>query len=212
MAGEKNRESSFHLPQMAGNFRLGIANGANSLWANDLRKVSVKENKGRLTYTLTDPLLGKGSVRVHVARLADSDGIILEVKGENLPEGVQLIWSFGGCCGKMLDNPIDSKIEPSYCKYNVFSVEGTAFSAYHGESMRLRIIHGITPPGSDIRLADAHRQETPLVLFGSGKKTDAPVLAASMQLNNNEKLYFCFYTQNKKADYNYFMLPTVNKL
>lgn len=228
MAGEKNRnfdiamkgvkaesrilackapEFSFHLPQMAGNFRIGIANGINSVWASELKKVSVKESKGKLSYTLTDPLFGKGTVSVRVAALSDSDGIVLEVEGDNLPEGVQLIWSFGGCYGKTLDNPTDSKMEPFYCKYNVFSVEGTAFSVYYGESMKLRVIHGVTPSNSDIRLSDAHKQQTPLELFESGKKTDAPVLAASTPLNNSEKLYFCFYTQNTKADYNYYMLP-----
>lgn len=230
MAGEKNRafditlkggkaeshiwacqapEFSFQLPQMAGNFRIGIAQGENSLWASNLKKVGVKESKGRLTYTLTDPLLGKGSVYVHVASLADTDGILLEVEAENLPEGVQLMWSFGGCYNNTLQHPADSKLKPAYCKDNVFSVEGTAFSAYYGESMRLRVMHGITPLASDIRLADAHRQQTPLELFASGKKTDAPVLAAATPLNNNEKLYFCFYTSNAKADYNYYMLPGV---
>ena len=233
MAGEKNRkfditikgvkaeshmlackapEFSFHLPQMAGNFRIGIANGENSIWASDLQKVSVKENKSKLIYTLSDPLLSKGIVYVRVVGLSDSDGIVLEVEGENLPKDLQLIWSFGGCYGKVLDNPTDSKIEPSYCKYNVFNVEGSAFSVYYGESMRLRVIHGVTPLNSEIRLSDAHKQQTPLELFESGKKTDAPVLAASTPLNNNEKLYFCFYTQNKKADYNYYMLSDLFNL
>lgn len=195
MAGEKNS-----------NFRLGIAYGEKSIWASDLKKVIVKENKGRLTYTLTDPLLGKGFVSVHIANLSDTNGFLLEVEGKNLPEGLQLIWSFGGCYGKVLDHITDGNIEPAHCKYNVFSVEGTAFSVYYGESMKLRVVQGITPSNSDIRLSDAHKQQTPLELFESGKKTDAPVLAASTPLNEGEKLYFCFYYRNKKADYNYYML------
>lgn len=212
-------EFSFHLPQMAGNFRLGIANGTNSLWGSDLKKVSVKkekasvkdpgakEEKGKFIYTLQDPLLGNGRVTVKVTGISDSNGIVLEVEAENIPDETRLMWSFGGCYGKVLEDPTDSKLEPAYCKYNVFSVEGTAFSVYYGESMRLRIIHGVTPLDSDIRLSDAHQQQTPLAFYESGKKTDAPALAASTPLKNGEKLYFCFYTQNKKADYNYYMLP-----
>jgi len=207
----KAPEFSFHLPQMAGNFRLGVANGKSSLWGSDLKKISVKEDKGKLTYTLKDPLLGNGSITVRVAGLSDTDGIILEVEAESIPEGMQLMWSFGGCYGKVLDNRTDSKLEPLYCKYNVFSVEGTSFSVYYGESMRLRIIHGVTPLDSDIRLSDAHQQQTPLAFYESGKKTDAPALAAATPLKNGEKLYFCFYTQNKNADYNYYMLPELYK-
>ena len=208
----KAPEFSFHLPHMAGNFRLGVTNKKNSLWGSDLKKVSVKEDNGKLTYTLKDPLLGNGSLTVYVAKLSDSDGIILEVEADNIPEGLQLMWSFGGCYGKVLDNRTDSKLEAPYCKYNVFSVEGTAFSVYYGESMRLKIIHGVTPLNSDIRLSDAHQQQTPLAFYESGKKTDAPALAAATPLKNGEKLYFCFYTQNQKADYNYYMLPELFKM
>jgi len=228
MAGDKNRafetaingtksgscillskapEFSFHLPQMAGNFRLGVANGQNSLWGSELKKVTMKESKGTFTYTLSDPLLGNGNLTIRVVGLSDTDGIVLEVEGMDLAEGLQLMWSFGGCYGKVLNDRKDSKLEPPYCKYNVFSVEGTAFSVYYGESMRLRIIHGVTPLQSDIRLSDAHKQQSPLAFFESGKETEAPALAAATPITNGKKLYFCFYTQNQKADYNYYMLP-----
>lgn len=52
-----------------------------------------------------------------------------------------------------------------------------------------------------------NRQESPLALHDSSKKTEAPVLTAIIPLKNNNKEYFCIYRQNAKADYNYFMLP-----
>lgn len=75
--------------------------------------------------------------------------------------------------------------------------------------MKLRTVHGITPPFPDIRLASAYCQTSPLALFNSGKKTDAPVIAAMYEWDTKEKIYFCFYKQNAKADYNYFMLPAL---
>lgn len=207
--GCKAPEFSFHLPQMAGNFRIGLSNGKESRWTGDLKKVTFKNEKGRLVYTMKDPLLGNGTLVVKVVKLSDSDGIVLEVEAENLPEGIELIWSFGGCYGKVLDNRTDSRMKPEFCKYNVFSVEGTAFSVYYGESMRLKIIQGVTPLESDIRLSDAHQQQSPLAFYGSGKKTDAPALAAACPLTGEKKLYFCFYTQNQRADYNYYMLPAL---
>lgn len=79
--------------------------------------------------------------------------------------------------------------------YPVYSVERTAFTVYFGESMRLRTYQGITPFGSEIRL--------------SGKKTDTPYLSAVCPITSGEKLYFCFYQQNREADYNYYLLPAL---
>lgn len=205
----KAPEFSFHLPQMAGNFRIGIVRGEKSSWGSDLRRVSVKNNKGKLTYTLKDPLLGDGTITVRATKLTDSDGIIVEVQPENVPADVQLVWSFGGSYGKVLDDKTDSKLKPEYCKYNVFSVERTSFTVYYSESMKLKLFMGVTPLESDIRLSDAHQQQSPLTLFQSGKETDAPTLSATCPIKESEKLYFCFYTQNKKADYNYYMLPAL---
>ena len=202
-------EFSFHLPQMAGNFRIGVQNEDKSRWTDEFKSVKLKEKNGALTYTLEDALFGSGSLTVRVTGLTDSDGFIMEVEGQNIPPTMQLMWSFGGCYGQVLDDKTDSRMKPVYCKDNVFSVEGSAFTCYYGESMKLKVIQGITPLLSEIRLSDAHQQETPLSFFQSGKKTDAPALAASTPIKNGEKLYFCFYTQNTKADYNTFMLPAL---
>lgn len=200
-------EFSFHFPQMAGNFRLGIANEKGSLWASEMKEVDIRNEQGKLIYTLKDPILNHGSLTVCVVGLTETNGIILEVEAENIPQSIHLMWSFGGCYGKEPANQTDSKLEPLYCAYNVFSVEGAAFTAYYGESMRLRTIHGITPPDSDIRLCDAHTQQSPVAFFESGKKTDAHALGAATPLINGRKLYFCIYAQRRNADYNYYMLP-----
>lgn len=126
--------------------------------------------------------------------LADSRGFILEVDVTSLPDADTLYWSFGDC------KP-DSDI-------NVFSVEGQAFTCYYGESMKLRILQAVTPT-DEIRLSNGHQDKTPLALYESGKKTDRPVLAGRCPLVANSKLYFCFYEQNDKADYNYYMLPDI---
>ena len=67
--------------------------------------------------------------------------------------------------------------------------------------MQLKVTNLIVPSASSIRLSDGHKQHTPLALFTSGKKTDAPVLAATCLIRKGEKVYFCAYKQNAKADY-----------
>ena len=109
--------------------------------------------------------------------LPDSRGFILEVEVASAPEADALFWSFGDC------QP-DSDI-------NVFSVEGQAFTCYYGESMKLRVIQGIAPLSSELKLSETYRQ-------------GAPALSGRTPLKNGEKLYFCIYKQNKQADYNYY--------
>lgn len=124
--------------------------------------------------------------------LTDSRGFILQVSVTSLSDADTLFWSFGDC------RP-DADV-------NVFSVEGQAFTCYYGESMQLRTVQAVTPSG-DIRLCDGQQDQTPLSLYQSGKKTTRPLLAGRCPLTPNTRLYFCFYEQNEKADYNYFLLP-----
>lgn len=128
----------------------------------------------------------------------------MEVSGERLPEEFKLCWAFGACDGADDSAVTDNSIPVASCFHNVFSIEGNAFTTYYGESMKLRTVHGVSPIGSEIRLSDGHKQASPLALFNSGKKTDAPVISALYPWKPQEKLYFCFY---QRGDYNYFMLP-----
>lgn len=172
------------LTPPAGTFRLGVSKKGNeSHWLKPEEKIQ--------------------GVSFQWKALPDSRGFILKVEVASAPEADALFWSFGDC------QP-DSDI-------NVFSVEGQAFTCYYGESMQLRTLQAVTPT-DDIRLSDGHKDATPLMLYESGKRTDRPVLAgrcslspASSQNEGNKpfRLYFCFYEQNEKADYNYYMLPDI---
>lgn len=126
--------------------------------------------------------------------LPDTRGFILEVSTTDKCKADTLYWSFGDC-------------QPDTA-VNVFSVEGQAFTCYYGESMKLRTVHGILP-GDDIRLSDGNKADSPQMLYHSGKRTERPLLAGRYPLAANSKLYFCFYQQNAKADYNYYLLPSL---
>lgn len=204
-------EFSFLLPNMAGNFKLGLSLGDKSVWLDkaSVKQVTQTDNKG-LRYELEVDVpdkKAKAKLIVRAAPLKETGGIVLAVEGSQLAKNSRLYWVFGGASGKPLTEGFD--LQPGYCADNVFSVEGNAFTAYYGESMQLRTVHGVVPPSSEIRLSDAYRQFSPDELFHSGKRTDAPVLAAALPMQEGESYYFCFYRQNKRADYNYFRLPSL---
>ena len=129
----------------------------------------------------------------------------MEISGERLPEELKLCWAFGACDGA--DDPAvtDNSIPAASCFHNVFSIEGNAFTTYYGESMKLRTVHGVSPIGSEIRLSDGHKQASPLALFNSGKKTDAPVISALCPWKPQRKALL--FVSTNEAYYNYFMLP-----
>lgn len=199
-------------PELAGTMRLGLVKKNESIWLSDCKKVQIQKIGHETIYNLKHEWLSKGFIRVSMRSLLDTQGFILKIESSDIPADVQLFWAFGGCLGETVI-PAKNKnlLIPEYCKDNVFSVEGNSFTVYYGTSRRLRIFEALVPQASEIRLSDAHQQETPLSFFSSGKKTDAPALSAISPLKNGEAVYFCFYKQNPKADYNYFMLPELYK-
>ncbi len=201
---------SLHYPEMGGSLQLGLVAGPDNFWLADRKCDMKRDRNGNLIYIFKDPFGvskgGGGSLTLEVSAMERAQGFVMKVVSEGLPKGTQLCWALGGSYGKALDDSADSGIRPEYCVDNVFSVEGSAITVYYGESMRLRTLRALVPPGSEIRLSNAHRQATPVEFFGSGKKTDAPALCAMVDPTDGEPLYFSIF---RRADYNYFMMPTL---
>ena len=59
-------------------------------------RCSVKK-KGQ-AYTIKDKLWKEGEIKLIVCPLTDSNGFIMEVSGERLPEEFKLCWAFGEMC------------------------------------------------------------------------------------------------------------------
>lgn len=190
----------FHLAKGAGSFRLGVVCGEESCW---LDECTVKQDG--LTYRIKDKLWKGGVVKLTICPLTQGQGFVMEVTGERMPEGAQLCWAFGACDG-VERTPADNLIPTASCFHNVHSIEGNAFTTYYGASMRLRVTQGVAPLESELRLTDGHQQSSPLKLYHSGKKTDAPVIAALTPWRAGEKCYFSIY---QRADFNYYLLPKV---
>lgn len=202
-------EFAFLLPEMAGNLNFGIILGRENKWMSETKSQRVTKKGNRLIYIVSDPILGSGSLTFTAIPLKTSDGIVLEISGERLPENVELFWTYGGGYAKVLDKTAPRTLHPEYCLNNVFSVEQSAFTMYFGLTVDLKVVMAVTPIGSEIRLSDANEQSSPLLMFESGKKTLNPALAAKLVLSTGKKEYFCVYRQNAKADYNHFMIPAL---
>ncbi len=197
---------TLRTPELGGTLRLGVVSGEKSLWFSDFSKIKEKKTREELIISLKDDLIGKGEIDFVIRPLKDSDGAVMKLVTKNLPEGVSFIWAYGGASNEIAEEEFNP-IRPKDCSENVFSIEGNSFTLYYGTSRKLKILEALTPPGEALRLADAKKQDTPVELLNSGKKSDAQVVASVFDIKNDSAYYFCFYYLNPKADYNYFMLP-----
>lgn len=200
----------FCYPEIAGNIEFGVISGEKSKWVKDFEvKKTVSKDNRSLSFHFSDPILSKGLIKIDIITLSDSNGTIIKLYAENIPKEARLVWAYGGASAKMPQNNSLEFLKPIDCANNIFSVEGTAFTTYYGESMKLKTLNIVTPPESDIRISDSFYQDSPALLLNSGKKTKAPLLTADLLLENSKDNYFCLYKQNDKADYNYYMLPAL---
>ncbi|MFA9370186.1 MAG: DUF4450 domain-containing protein [Labilibaculum antarcticum] len=204
----QNPDWSLLVPKLAGTLRIGVSTEGNSKWFSEFASVKLKSSEKEIKYILKDELLGKGVVEFLIRPLTDSKGAVMKLSSKNIPEDLQLIWTYGGASNKDVEIgkwlPI---ILPDDCYQNVFSIEGNSFTLYYGNSRKLRILEGLTPPEANLKLADAYQQASPFQLLQSGKKTVAQVLTADVKIVAEKDYYFCFYFLNPMADFNYFMLP-----
>ncbi|HET9570314.1 MAG TPA: DUF4450 domain-containing protein [Bacteroidales bacterium] len=206
---QKGTDFGFFSPETSGYLKTGLMLGNQSLWLKDAKSLqSISINRG-WELLVKDPILGTGELRFQVQPLTDCNGLILQVVGKNLPVGLKLLWAYGGGSADTLPAEKTTFLQPEQCRDNVFSREINAFTMYYGTTARLKVMMGVMPLQTETRLSDARQMTSPFNFWNSGKKTDAPALAGSNLLVNNEIYYYCIYRQNKLADYNYYMLPAL---
>lgn len=199
----------FFMPETAGYLKFGLVSEDKSLWLSDARKADIYPDSKGWRMDFQDPFPGTKNLRFEIRPLQHSNGLIIELKTTELPNNTSLVWTYGGCSGS--NDPAERELffRPEQCPDNVFSRENNAFTVYYGSSTRLRVMMGVAPVDTETRLADARSMDNPLMLWKSGKKTDAPVMVACNPLQANSTYYYCIYRQNSKSDYNAYLLPAL---
>lgn len=185
-------EFAMYMPGMGGNFKLGLVNGKNSKWITEADKINTKYTPGIVEYQINDALLGNSSLTVQVVALADSDGFILKVIGENIPKNTSLIWAYGGASGKKFSRNGDIGgdpesvfyLQPEYCVNNQYQINKNGFSVSYGSASskkateNTQLINAVFPD-SKVHLASANFLKTPLENYNS--KADAtPMLVGQL--------------------------------
>lgn len=200
-------EFTFYVPDKASSVRFGLVKGEQSVWLNELKTVCQPIANG-LQYVTTGAFLNKGKLVFDVLSLRQTDGVIIRIKGENLPDSLSLFWAFGAANGKNQQESRDGLL-PEDCKNNVFVVERNGVILYYpkGGLHDFSVFYTMFPIETSAVLADARQQASPLRFFRSGHKTDAQALGGMFSIRNGQSYYCSFYKPSKEYDVNYYMLP-----
>jgi len=168
-------EFALYLPGMGGNLHLGISQGTISKWLTEAKNIGARYEAGSISYTITDPLLGKGNLQIRVLALSDGDGMILKISGEQIPSNVKLYWAFGGATGKKFSRDGDLGadpesvfyLKPEYCADNEYELQQNSFQLYFGSgrdrSVNERYENNYHPTAAEI---EQTRLQTKKRLFG----------------------------------------------
>lgn len=160
-------EFALYLPRMGGNLTFGIVVGQDSISlsaaSTSVQVASTIESRyrpGSRIYTLTDPLLGKGFIRITALALFDADAAIWKIESADIPAGTRLSWRFGGAGdvrfsreGDMGVDPADSfDLKPEYCTGNLYEIKENTFTLTFGQQSKTgeRRLYGEFPAGSTL--------------------------------------------------------------
>ena len=152
-------EFGLYMPRLGGTLRLGLMNGDTSIWLIDAQHIEMRYNAGSIRYTISDPILNKGILKLEVLALQNSDGMIMNVTSEETPANVKLIWGFGGATGKRFPREGDLGADPEssfylqeeHCVDNEIYLKDNGFQLYYGSGRNL----------SDNELYENNYQPTP---------------------------------------------------
>lgn len=201
-------EFALYLPGMGGNLKFGLLKNSTGKWLIKAGNIESVYRPGAMIYTITDSILGKGSIKITALPLFTSEGLIVKVEGENISDanGISVVALYGGATGQKFsrDGDIGADpessfyLKPDYCKTNKYIVKNNGFTLFYGSSSlseqeryeiqqnilnkpdttsrtkELKIISGIFPSSSVIKIVDAAQQQSPASLLESANsKTPA---------------------------------------
>ncbi|MCD7710790.1 MAG: DUF4450 domain-containing protein, partial [Porphyromonadaceae bacterium] len=225
-------EFGLYMPRMGGNLTLGVLVGEKSLWLNEADKVEARYRAGSRVYTITDPLLEKGSIVITALALYEADGMILQVEGSKLPAGTRLVWLYGGANNKKFsregdmgaDAPDCFDLKPAYCADNIYRLGAEGFDVWYGNSRATiaRYLAGenpetgknpicrltaLVPEGNTLQVGDATLRQTPLSAREAEPSETCPVVSGTAALRQ-KPLYLAIYNpETAPAEWNYADLP-----
>ncbi len=208
--GGDRPEFVLYLPGRGGNLRLAIRSAGGARWLHDAAQTTTRYRPGELLYEIRDPLLGpQGVLRLAVAAWHQTEGLAVRAAGDNLADGLELVWAYGGVNGQRgtRDGDIGTErvpisewfqLQPEFCADNRFELAAGSFTL----RAKAATITGLVPAGAQMGLGDAaHWNDLSGLIESVGpplaggpdkarrQAPALPVLVGRVPLANNSPLY-----------------------
>lgn len=134
---------------MGGNIKFALLNNDTSKWLIYADKIKAKYRPGSMIYDIEDKMLGKVKLHLVIIVMADTEGIIIRMKFENVLTNVKLIGAYGGASGKKFSLDSDMRpdpesrvyLKPEYCSNNSYSISKNTFYLNMEQVLWLNGIH-----------------------------------------------------------------------
>lgn len=194
-------EFALYLPRMGGNLTFGFSSGKQFIPLNEARHIESRYRPGSRIYTINDPLLGNGYIRITVLAMSDADGMIMDIEANNIPENIYLTCRFGGAADKRfsregdlgVDPPDSFEFKPEYCKGNKYDIFQNTFQLTFGKDKEKRLT-GIFPPDAQLTIQNEH-----------------PALNVRIPLKDYETYYLAIWNPETKEELKYKQLKSCFK-
>lgn len=205
-------EFAMYMPGMGGNLKLGLSNGKKSKWITEANTITTRYANGKMFYEIHDPILGKGKLKIEIVALKDEEGFVLKVSGIDTDKKNSLIWAFGGASGRKFsrDGDIGADpessfyLKPEYCTNNQYTIKENSFLLEYGSETNKqktgndKSLLGMFP-SSEVHLANAEKQNSPLELFASAPEKQN-LIVGKINFILKTDLFWSFHTNvNSKA-------------
>ncbi len=190
-------EFALYLPGIGGTLRLGLVADGTSKWLINAGSITARYRPGAMLYTIEDPLLGKATLHLTVWAMSEAEGLLVKADANGpLPEGVSLVYAFGGATGKKLNRDGDIGadpessfyLKPENCAANEIDLSASGFMLQFGAANQRRKLIGVLPPGTTLKTGDAAKQASPAELLSS-EVAGAPVVVGTVPLQADKPVF-----------------------
>ncbi|HEX7846847.1 MAG TPA: DUF4450 domain-containing protein [Chitinophagaceae bacterium] len=110
-------EFAMYMPGMGGNLQFKLLKDGKTKWLVKADSIKTVYRAGSMIYEIKDALLGNGKFFITVLALANAEGMVLQLRSENVPANVELAWMYGGASGKKFSRDGDIGADPESSFY-----------------------------------------------------------------------------------------------
>ncbi|MDQ0781152.1 DUF4450 domain-containing protein [Chryseobacterium sp. W4I1] len=195
-------EFALYLPGMGGNLQFVIQKGNSIKKLIQADKIETRYRPGSMLYTIKDPILGNGSLKLTVLAQSKEEGLVLKMEMENIDPSSKIYAVYGGASGTTFSRNGDIGADPEsgfyllpeYCEGNQFQINKNQFElTYLNKKKENQLINGSFSNANSLQLTDAKTLEK-LSDFTQNKAEQSPIIYATYSAQKNP-----VYIQIKKG-------------